>query len=122
MITYRKDKIQILIYMEKEIKEVLNKVPEEALLICEGFYLDPATPLGLLVEALELEGTYDLAVPQKWAEANNFPKAIWFYGKDAKHSVLGRPLFFEEMMERFRRKVFVQAVQVWNFDDVGTLS
>lgn len=61
------------------------------------------TRLGDIVDALELEGAYDYAVPQHWAEKNGFPIAIWWY-EYPEHRTLGRPLLLKEMLDMLRKK------------------
>jgi hypothetical protein len=60
------------------------------------------TKLGDIVEALELEGAYDYAVPEYWAQKNGYPVAIWWYDKENK--TFGRPLLLKEMLGMLRQK------------------
>jgi len=119
MILFNKGKVHIRIYSEKELKQ-LHKAPKEDLLIGKDYYLDSSTSIGDLVSVLDLEeeGTYDFALPQKWAEENNFPVAIWFYPKKSPGSIFGRPILLNEMMERLRKILFIKAMIVWNHDDL----
>jgi hypothetical protein len=61
------------------------------------------TKLSDIVEALELEGEYDYAVPQQWAEANKFPVAIWWYPPSGQEGhIFGKPILLKEMLEMLR--------------------
>ncbi len=82
------------------------EMPKGAIPIDGDFYLDPKTTFAQLTKAIDLdeEGSYDFAIPQRWAEDNSWPKAIWFYPHSGESSVFGRPMFLSEMIDRFRQK------------------
>ncbi|MFA5394456.1 MAG: hypothetical protein WC346_00370, partial [Methanogenium sp.] len=87
----------INIWTTKMIEEEGLPIPEETLRIGGVFYINPSTTLIQLLKAIDLEneGAYDMAVPEEWARANDYPKAIWFYPENEEGSsrIFGRPMY-----------------------------
>jgi len=89
--------------------------------IFPGIYLQPHN-LGGLTKAVDLEelGSFDFAVPQYWAEANNFPKgldlAVWLYRRESR--IFGEPFTVRQMLDRLREMIKKEAVQFW-FEQKG---
>jgi hypothetical protein len=91
------------LYSKKEC-DLLGKNVEGCEPLFIHLYLDPYTRVEDLAKAIELDciGSYDLAVPQSWAEKNNFPRgydsAIWFYPHTGEGHLFGKPLTVREMV------------------------
>jgi hypothetical protein len=119
MIYYRhssSSKTEIGIFTEEEMKVMGKPLTSEGK-ICKGFYLNmEGLTLQQLVEAIDLEdrGVYDYAVPQKWAEMNNFPKAVWFYPYEGENKMFGRPYYVSTMLCELKEEILEKALSLWN--------
>ena len=105
----------ISIFTEEEMKE-MGKETTVNNTICDGFYLGDLT-LGELVKALNLDekGAYDFAVPQHWAEVNNYRSAIWFYPKEGPERIFGRPMLVSDMLNELKSLILNRAMTRWDW-------
>ena len=117
MIYFRNSTISkegVCIFTEEEMKEMGKKITVDNT-ICKGFFLGDLN-LGQLAKAINLDerGAYDFAVPQKWAEDNYFPNAIWFYPREGENRLFGRPMYVSAMVYELKSIILERAMSVWN--------
>lgn len=108
--------VDISIFSEEEMKEIGYNLPDHFhLRICKGYYLSPGTTLAKVIEAVRLEdeGVFDYAVPEGWARANNYPKAIWFYPKEGEDHLFGKPVYHSALIDRLKSIILNQAMLCW---------
>ena len=107
---------EISIFSEEEMIACGYKLLEQFnLRICKGYYLNPRTTLAKIIEAvgLEKEGVFDYAVPEDWARANKYPKAIWFYPKEGENHLFGKPVYHSTLLDKLKSLILNQAMLLW---------